>query len=69
VIHFNYLKQYHSPPEETLSRSSQLLGGQVQRKPVDLGEVETLLEIVARCKVHQLTLGRLSWNGQKFLLA
>jgi len=40
VVHFNYLKPCHSPPQETLSPSLQELSGQVWRTPVNSGEVE-----------------------------
>ena len=40
VVHFNYLKLCHSPPQETLSPSSQELSGQVRNTPVNSGEVE-----------------------------
>ena len=42
VVHLNYLKLCHTPPQETLSASFRELGRQVQIKPVDSTEVETM---------------------------
>ena len=44
IVHFNYLKSCHSPPQETLSPTASLRRSQepdqMQRNPVGSGEVE-----------------------------